>query len=776
MDSTAKLTTEKPNLMQRVARTIVDSRYLIFLLFAIMAIYCVLSIGRVHTNGNIAAFLPKDMETRRCLSVMESEFTGFATADIMISNVTYETAERLAEEIGGLPRVASLGFDDSPAHYTSSSALLTVLFAGNNEDEDVIASMERIQELIEPYDRYVWTEVGRDYNEVIAGEMGGILIIAAIVIAAVLLLTSRSYFEVVIFAIVFVFAALLNMGTNFWLGEISSITNSIAIIMQLALAIDYAIIFAHRYQDETHRQPTLREALIEALAKSISEIASSSLTTIAGLAALTLMRFRLGYDLGIVLAKGIICSMLTVFLLMPGLILLFPRALQKTEHRNLIPNLEGWGRFLMRGKFALVIVFALILPVAIWCSGHTEYAFADKSISEIVYNERRAAQQKIRSTFSPLTTTVVMLRGRNYAAEKAILQELETFPEIKTATGLAGVELANGHVLTDSVAPRAFAELLDIDVERARLLYQAYGVEHGEYQALFGASSDYQVPLVDMFLYLFEKVDQGVVTLTPEQTEHLVSLRGQLEQAVGQLRGENWDRLVLGAAVADEGEESVAFVENIRSVALQYYGRDDVMILGDITVARDLRESYSSDSVLINVLTIGFVFAILLFTFRSPVAAAVLVFAIQGCIWINFSFPYLTDTHCSFVTNMIVSAIQMGATIDYAIVLMSRYLAQRQLCDTREAMAKAVSEAFPTVFTSGSIMTMAGFLIGYRVSDVYVGHIGLAVGRGALISVVLVLTVLPQLIVLFDKAIAKTTFVIPTGRGGVRESTTHRLT
>ena len=751
--------------MQRVARTIVDSRYLIFLLFAVAAVYCVLSIGRVRTNSDLAAFLPADAETRRGLTVMQTEFTGFATAEVMVSNVSYEIASRMADEIRELPKVATLVFDDSSAHFVHSAALFSVVFDGGAEESAVIADMARIREITSQYDSYVNTEVGFDYSAVVAGEMGGILIIAALVIAGVLLLTSRSYFEVVIFAIVFVFAALLNMGTNFWLGEISSITNSIAVIMQLALAIDYAIIFAHRYQDEALRQPTLREALVEALAKSIAEIASSSLTTIAGLGALTLMRFRLGYDLGIVLAKGIICSMLTVFLLMPGLILLFPRALQKTAHRTLIPNLEGWGRFLMRRKFLLVILFAAVLPAAIWCSGHVEYAFADSSVDELVYSESRAAQHKIRSTFSPDTTVAVLLPGRDYAAEKAILQRLTALPEIKTATGLAAIELPDGHVLTDSCAPRPFAELLDVDVELARLLYQAYGAEHGQYQALFGGAENYEVPLVDMFLYLFEKIDQGVVTLTPEQAESIAPLRAQLERGVRQLRGENWDRVVLTASIPAEGEQSVALVETVRSIAEEYYGEGGVMVVGDITVARDLRESYSGDSVLINVLTIGFVFVILLFTFRSPVAAAVLVFAIQGSIWINFSFPYLTDTHCSFVTNMIVSAIQMGATIDYAIVLMSRYLALRQSMDMREAMAKAVGEAFPTVLTSGSIMTVAGFLIAYRISDVYVGHIGLAVGRGALISIILVLTVLPQLIVLFDKAVRKTTFTIPTGRG-----------
>ena len=163
---------------------------------------------------------------------------------------------------------------------------------------------------------------------------------------------------------------------------------------------------------------------------------------------------------------------------------------------------------------------------------------------------------------------------------------------------------------------------------------------------------------------------------------------------------------------------------------------------------------------LINVLTIVFVFVILLFTFKSPVAAAVLVFVIQGSIFINFSFQYITNTTSLFVTNMIVSAIQMGATIDYAIVIMNRYLALRKQTPKKEAMAHAVNESFPTVVTSGAIMAVAGLVIAFRVTDVYIGHIGLAVGRGALISVILVLTVLPQLIVLFDKAIEKTTFRI----------------
>ena len=185
------------------------------------------------------------------------------------------------------------------------------------------AALETLREKLSGYDLYIHTQIGYDFAGQIAHEMGGVLGIAAVVIAVILLFTSRSYFEVVIFFIVFFFAALFNMGTNFWLGEISSIANSIAIILQLALAIDYSIIFSHRYQDEALLNPSTRAALEKSLAESILEISSSSLTTISGLGSLLLMQFRLGWDLGMVLSKGILFSLLSVFLLMPGLIALF---------------------------------------------------------------------------------------------------------------------------------------------------------------------------------------------------------------------------------------------------------------------------------------------------------------------------------------------------------------------------------------------------------------------------------------------------------------------
>ena len=757
------------NILKKISRQIVDKRVIIMIAFLAACVYCALSISRVHVNNDITSFLPPDTDTRRGLTIMENEFTTYASANVMLANTTYERASAAAEKIETLEHVTGVTFDNSPAHFVDSAALLTISFDGTSDDENVIAAMNEIRSLTAGFDTYTSSDIGADLLGEIAQQMVGVVALAAVVIMAVLLFTSRSYFEVVIFLIVFSVAALLNMGTNFWLGEISSITNSIAVILQLALAIDYAIIFSHRYQDEIDRFPTEREALIEALSKSIVEISSSSLTTISGLVALMLMQFRLGYDLGLVLSKGILCSLITVFLLMPGLIASFFRPLRRTTHKSHVPDITGWGRFLMKTRFGFVAVFVIILPLAIWCSSRTEYAFNDAGIDELKYSESRAAARKITGTFANDTTIAVLVPGGNYEAEKQFLRDAAELDNVKTVTGLANIEIEDGKVLTDSYTPRMFSMLLNIDFEEAEMLYAAYGVENGQYQPIFGNTETYSVPLIDMFLFLFEKIDQGIVTLDADSQETLDSLRGELERGEAQLRGENWDRMVITADVPIEGDESVALVNALRSLADGRYGEGACLVIGDVTSAKELADTFNGDSLLINLLTIAFVFIILIFTFRSVVGAALLVFVIQGSIWINFTFPYLTHTRASFVTNMIVSAIQMGATIDYAIVIMSRYLDLKKLHTPQEAMAQAVNESFPTVMTSGTIMTVAGILIAYRVSDVYIGHIGLAVGRGALISVILVLSVLPQLIVLLDKVIEKTTFRKKTTTGGAVE-------
>ncbi|MBO4468230.1 MAG: MMPL family transporter [Clostridia bacterium] len=339
------------------------------------------------------------------------------------------------------------------------------------------------------------------------------------------------------------------------------------------------------------------------------------------------------------------------------------------------------------------------------------------------------------------------------------MEKVSDLPDIKIANGIANIEISEGMTLTDRYTKEKFAALFGIDDKSSERLFSAYALEHNMLGSML-KKEELELPLIDILSYLIEKIDQGLVPLSDEQRAVLSEKRGMVEKVVSQLKGKTHDRLILTASVTAEGEKSTKLLKDVRSIAEEQYGEGKVCITGQITSAADLRDSYKSDSVLISVLSIAFVFMILLFTFRSPVTAALLVFVIQGSIWINFSVTFLKGDSPAFVTNMIVSAIQMGATVDYAIVMTSRYKALRERFPKREAMIRAVNECFPTVLTSGLMLTLAGMLIAFNVSDVYVGHIGLAVGRGAAISVVLVLTALPQLLILFDKLMQKTTLKI----------------
>lgn len=747
--------------MLKLARFIVDKRKAFYLVFLAAVLFCAASVSKVHVNNDITSYLPADTETRRGLTLMEEEFTTLGSGQFMLTNVTYDEADQVAKEIEHIDGVSGVEFDDTEKHYTGSSALITVTFDGEKDDPVALQAMDHLKSILAPYDTYIYSEVGLDTSAQLQSEMGIILVIAAIVIVIVLLFTSKSYMEVPVYVIVFGVAAVLNMGTNYWFGEVSYITNSVAIVLQLALAIDYAIIFCHRYMEERETKPA-READIAALSKAIVEISSSSLTTISGMIALMLMQFRIGFDMGAVMSKGIICSMLTVFLLMPGLLMLFSNGIERTRHPNLVPRISLVGKAVVKLRYILPPIFLVTIIAGIFLSGKCDYCFSENVIDTNNPPEQRIALDRISDTFGNQNTIALLVPKGDYEKEGEILAEISELPEIDKAQGLANTE-AEGYMLTDKLKPRQFAEIAGVDIEMARLLYQAYGLEHEEYGAIFQNPDDYEIPLVDSFQFLCEQKDKGVIKLEGEQAEMVDDLQEQLDIGLPQLQGEHWSRLVFIADVPEESPQTFSLLDQMRAIAAQYYG-DDVLLVGNSTNARDLSESFSGDNLKISVLTALFVMIILLFTFKSAGLPILLVLTIQGSIWINFSFPYLTHTNLFFLSYLVVSSIQMGATIDYAIVITNRYMELKTIMSHRDAVIETLNQSFPTILTSGSIMTVAGFLIGIISTNPPISSLGLALGRGTLTSIFLVMTVLPQLLILGDTLIERTAITLNIDR------------
>lgn len=756
---------EKGNFWLTVATFIVNKRKAIEILFVLAIIYSVLSANKVQVNQDITSYLPADSETRRGLSLMEEQFTTYGSAKIMVSNITYDQAEVLVDRLEDVEGIKQVEFDDSSDHFTGTEALFDVTFEGTEDEQVSKDALEDAQDVLTDYDVYISSEVGQEERDsaALAKDMNLILVLAVVIIVTVLLLSTKAYLQIPVLLITFGVAAILNKGTNFWFGTISSITNSIAIVLQLALAIDYAIILCDRFMEE-HETMDAEEAVKVALSKAIPEISSSSLTTVSGMVAMMFMQFRLGYDMGIILVKAIIISLISVFFLMPGVLLIFAKGIDKTHHKCYVPKITFIGKFANKTKYIIPPLFIIFLIFAAWESNHCQYIYDTSSIVSAKKSESKIASEKIEDTFGASNQLVVMVPKGNYESEAKILKKLENLDYVNSVLGLANVSINDDYILTDKLNPRQFAELTDLDVEIVQVLYTAYAYNEEQYGPVFTGIDDYEVPIIDMFLFLYDQYQEGYVTLDKDLDEKLTTLYDTLHDAQLQLQGDEYSRFVLDLSLPVEGQETYDALEEIRGIATKYYDKNKVVLVGNSTSDHDLESSFASDNIIISVLTALFVVVILFFTFQSAGLPILLVLTIQGSIWINFTVPVLQGQTVFFIAYLIVSAIQMGATIDYAIVISSRYMLLKQQMPIKDAMVESLNQAFPTIFTSGSILTCAGFLIGEIASDATVASIGVALGRGTLISIMLVLLVLPQILLLGDFIIEKTALTMNLSR------------
>ena len=750
---------EKPkgNGMEKLATFIVDKRNLFFLLYIFALIFCAIATSWVKVEDDITTYLPDTTETRQGLTVMNDNFVTYGTANVMVSNITYDTALEIQEQLEDIDGVTTVDFDDTDEHYTNASALFSVSFDGEVGDAHAEQALQEIRDELEgTYDTSIYSEVGYDSSADLQSEMVVIVIIAAIIIVLVLTLTSRSYAEVPVLIMTFGAAALLNMGTNFLCGTISFISNSVTVILQLALAIDYAIILCHRFSDEHETMPT-REACIAALSKAIPEISSSSLTTISGLAALAFMHFGIGRDLATVLIKAILFSLLSVFTLMPGLLVLFSKLIDKTRHKNLVPKITAVGKFDVKTRFVIPPIFGVIIVAAAVFANLCPYCYTYTDLVTAKQSERQIAYQKIKNTFGSSNMVAVIVPSGDYESEGKILDELDGCAEVKSTMGLANIEAMDGYMLTDALTPRQLAEMADLDYEVAKALYGAYAVEHDEYGEIINGLDDYKVPIYDMFKFLEQEMHDGNITLSGDVQDTLDDLFDQLDEAQKQLQSEDYSRLVVYLNLPEETDETFAFVDKMHDIIGKYY-TDDYYVVGNTTSAMDLSSSFGEDNLLISVLSALFVILVLLFTFKSAGLPVLLIIVIQGSIWINFSFPYLQGESLYFLGYLIVNSIQMGANIDYAIVISSHYTDLKKVMRPKEAIVAALNESFPTIFTSGSILASAGILISVLTTNPVIAAIGTCLGRGTIISMLLVLLVLPQILILGDTIIERTSF------------------
>ena len=576
--------------MEKIATFIVDKRNLFFLLYAFALIFSIVATGWVKVENDITTYLPEDTETRQGLTVMNDNFVTYGTARVMVSNVTYETAENICSDLESIDGVTSVDFDDTTDHYKSASALFSVTFDGTTTDDISVHALHTIRDMLAGYDTYIDSEVGVDTSADLQSEMSVILVLAAIVIVLVLTLTSRSYAEVPVLIMTFGAAALLNMGTNFLCGTISFISNSVTVILQLALAIDYAIILCHRFSDE-HETKDTREACIAALSKAIPEISSSSLTTISGLGALAFMHFGIGRDMATVLIKAILFSLLSVFTLMPGLLMVFSKKIDATRHKNLIPKITFLGKFDVATRFIVPPIFAVVVVVTAVLANKCPYCYSYTDLVTAKQSESQIAHQKIKNTFGVNNMVAVIVPTGDYDSEHQLLKDLDSCAEVKSTQGLANIDAMDGYKLADALTPRQMSELAGLDYEVAEALYAAYAVDQNEYGKLISGLGDYKVPLFDMFMFLQREMKDGNITLDGDIQETLDDLFEQLNKAQLQLQSDKYSRMVVYLNLPEESDETMDFLDTMHALIAKYYS-SDTYIVGNSTNVKDLSSSF----------------------------------------------------------------------------------------------------------------------------------------------------------------------------------------
>ena len=755
-------------MFEKIASFIVNKRKAFLVFFILAVVFGVFSSSWVKVSEKLSDYLPQTSETKQGLDIMDESFTTFGNAKVMIYNVDYEKALEVSKEIADIKGVSRVDFYDKSDenyenkdiedYYKDFSALYTISFDDVENSKLVQEAIVKVRELVSYYDNVVYTTIDKDDAKALNEDMKIIFVLVIIIIIAVLLFTSQTYMEILIFMLTFGVAIVLNIGTNFIFGRISFVTKAVGVVLQLALAIDYAIILFHRFMEERNEYKP-KHALIKALAKAIPEISSSSLTTMAGMVALMTMQFQIGMDLGRVLLKSIIFSMLAVFAFMPALIMMFEKQIEKSMHKNFVPNVEGLGKIIIKSRRFILPIFAVLIVGGIIFSNKTGYIFDVNSIESDKKTEYLDAREKIEEQFGKSNILAIVVPKEDYLKEASLLQEVSTIPGVKSVTGLANIEVGNKgeYVLTDSLNPRELAEVADVDIDMVKAAYRFYALKNEQYGAFMNSIDSYKIPIINMVDFLYDQIENGGLDIDEDTISDIEEIHKNITDARKQLESEKYSRILIIWDKPLEGKDTFESIDNVREIAVKYY--DEAYVVGDSSSDYDISKSFGGDNLKISIITALLVGVILLFTFQNSALPFILVLTIQGSIWINFSLPYLTGESMFFLSYLIVSSIQMGATIDYAIVITSRYLALREeLTDRKLVISKTLNEAFPTIVTSGSIMAASGFVIGYITSNPTISSLGKTLGKGVVISMAMVMIVLPVLLYIFDFIIDKASF------------------
>ncbi|MFW6285349.1 MAG: efflux RND transporter permease subunit, partial [Bacillota bacterium] len=750
--------------------------------------------------------------------------------DVMLEDASISEAQAVQEDLEAIDSIERVAFNSqSETYYKDSSALLQITVAGDNYSTTAVDAIEATTVYLDGED-LTYHLGGPAYSNYsmqtsVTQEIPIILLMAVLITLSLLILNARSWVEPLLFFVVIAMAIAMNLGSNLLYGEISYVTQSVAAVLQLGLSMNYSIILINRFYQEKASLEPARLTMKRALHKAFKPISSSSLTTVAGMLALSFMTFEIGMDLGLVLAKGILISLLSVMIILPGLFVLATPVIEKTKKRPFRPSASLLKPFTLKGRGFIPLLTLILFILAVLIHSTNTYTFADTPDLK--------GENTIEDTFGKRETVVLMVEkdGDSLDNEKAFLNALDEQEDspLKHSQALS-------NTVYQPLTPESITDMGEADPLMGEILFTLYQMDHnplgdekiemktlitflydsvqsGDYDQFFTESlsetivESYQImeyldwpqnddytyqefaetseqisedeaklayafyhneattiahdpvpaiTLIDYTLGLIETNEMVDETMDDSMETALKDAEASLENTRTMFESEEARRIVLTLGLDEEGRHPFDYVETLTTTADTHF-EEDVYLTGALLTNYDLADTFNEDLLKISLVTISAIVILVAITFKAAVLPFILVIIIQGAIWTSMSVNALMDSPLHFMGYIVVSAIQMGATVDYGILIASNYLENRSDHPKDTAIKNALDQSISTVFTSALILITAGLAVGIFSSQKVIYTMGNLIARGAFVSALFVLFLLPGVLHFFDTILMKTT-------------------
>ena len=681
--------------MLKFGRIITKYKKLILIIAIILIIPAILGMKATRVNYDILVYLPDDVETIKGENILSEDFNMGSYSVILVNNMKTKDIQKLEDKIRELDNVehvvgtADLLGSNVPTEMLPDEVKNklykdgdTVILATFKEGISTDATMNTIQQLKDMTNKQCkisgMSATVLDTRDLSNSEVAIYVLIAVALCLIILQLALDSYVAPFFLLLNIGIAVLYNMGTNVFLGEISYITKAISAVLQLGVTMDFAIFLYHSYKAEKEEYKDNNEAMAHAIAKTFTSVLGSSLTTIAGFLALCSMRLTLGKDIGIVMAKGVLFGVITVVTILPSMLLIFDKWIEKTKHKEVLPKFEHWKNFNMKHYKAIIVAFLIILPIALYGYNNTKvYYNLDKSLPKTL--ESVQANNALKDEFNMVSTEMAIVRKD--------LPEGEANAMIKEIENVDGVEWVLGYSkLAETGLPE---DMLPDDLKQ---IFQ---------------SDKYQ----------------------------LIIINSKYEMATDELNNQ---------------------VKEVNDIIKKYDSNG--ILAGEGPLMKDLVEIADHDFNSVNSVSIGIIFVIMMFVLKSISLPLILMFVIEFAIYVNMGCATFTNTTLPFVASIVIGTIQLGATIDYAILITTKYInLRKEGKDKKEAVGEALGTSINSIVVSALCFFGATFGVGVYSKIEMIGSLCTLMSRGAIVSMISVIMILPAFLLLFDKLICKTT-------------------